>query len=366
MQSFLKHRPILVCVGLLAVAACRKASAPSKAGQPLPGASSAAAAAPANGAPAQPAPPPPQAGAPAAAKPVPAVLPAVVARVNGESIERWELENAIRGIKARAGSPMPAERRDEIIRGLVDQLIGYHILSQEAHARKLDATDADVDARIAQIKSGLPTPEAFQQALAARGLSLEQLRAQTRMSIQASKIIEAEVSGKISVADADVEAFYNQNLDRFRQGETVHASHILIATPQNADAAAKQQARVKAEVILKALKGGADFAAVARSQSMDPGSARNGGDLGFFQRGQMEPSFEQAAFALKPGTTSGIVETSYGFHIIRALEKRGPRTAPLAEVGPQVKEFLISQQREARINAFVDAAKARSRIEVLI
>src|SRR5581483_3525562 len=185
MQSFLKHRPILVCVGLLAVAACRKASAPSKAGQPLPGASSAAAAAPANGAPAQ-------------AKPVPAVLPAVVARVNGESIERWELENAIRGIEARAGSPMPAERRDEINRGLVDQLIGYHILSQEAHARKLDATDADVDARIAQIKSGLPTPEAFQQALAARGLSLEQMRAETRMSMQASKIIEAEVRGKIS------------------------------------------------------------------------------------------------------------------------------------------------------------------------
>jgi peptidyl-prolyl cis-trans isomerase C len=338
-----------------AAAGCKKPPSPSTTGQPIPGLASSS----------QPA-PPGQPGAPPAAKPVPAQLPAVIAKVNGEAIERWELENAIHGVEGRAGTPMPAERRDEIVRGLVDQLIAYHVLAQQAHARKMDASEADVDARVAQIKSGLPSPEAFQQALAAQGMSLEQLRKQTRMSIQVSKVLDTEVNNKVSVPDADVETFYKQNVDRFKQGETVHASHILIAMPKDADAAAKQKARATAQQVLKALRGGADFATIARAQSMDPGSARNGGDLGFFPKGQMEPAFEKAAFGLKPGATSGIVETPFGFHIIKVLERRGPRTAPLEEVGPQVKQFLTGQQREAKIQAFVNDAKAKSKIEVLI
>jgi peptidyl-prolyl cis-trans isomerase C len=344
----------IVCL-FVAAAACNKAPEPPKTGQPIPGLGTSA----------QPA-TPAQPAMPAAAKPVPAQLPPVVAKVNGESIERWELENAIHGVEGRAGAPMPPERRDEIVRGLVDQLIAYHVLSQQAHARKMDASDADVDARVAQIKSGLPSPEAFQQALAAQGMSIDQLRKQTRMSIQVSKVIDTEVASKIAVQDADVDAFYKQNIDRFKQGETVHASHILIAVPKDADTATKQQARVKAQLVLKTLRGGADFATIARAQSMDTGSAQNGGDLGFFPKGQMEPAFEKAAFELKPGATSGVVETPFGFHIIKVLERRGPRTAPLEEVGPQVKQYLTNQQREAKIQAFVNDAKAKSKIEVLI
>ena len=360
MPSFVKYAPIFVCASLVVVVGCRKAPASSTVGQPLPGAPGAASAPPSAGNAAGPA-----AAAPAP-RPVPAQLPAVVARVDGESVERWELENAIHGMEARAGGTMPPERRDEIVRSLVDQLIGYHVLSQEAHARKMDATDAEVEARIAQIKSGMASADAFQQALAAQGISVEQLRTETRMSLQAGKLVDAEVNSKIAVSDAEVATFYQQNIDRFKQGESVHASHILVAAPQNADPAARQQARVKAEVVLKAVKGGADFATVARSQSMDPGSAQNGGDLGFFPRGQMDPAFEKAAFALKPGATSGLVETQFGFHIIKVLEKRGPRTAPLTEVGPQVKDFLTNQQRESRINTLLAEVKAKRKIEVLI
>jgi peptidyl-prolyl cis-trans isomerase C len=359
------RRAWIVLFVVAAAAGCNKAPTPSKAGQPIPGLASSSQPTASQPAAAQPA-VPGQPAAPQAAKPVPAQLPAVVAKVNGESIERWELESAIHGVEGRAGTAMPTERRDEIVRGLVDQLIAYHILAQQAHARKMDASDADVDARVAQIKGGLPSAEAFQQALAAQGMSLDQLKKQTRMSIQVSKVIETEVNSKVSVPDADVESFYKQNVDRFKQGETVHASHILIAVPKDADAAAKQQARGRAQQVLKALRGGADFATIARAQSMDPGSAPNGGDLGFFPKGQMDPAFESAAFGLKPGTMSGLVESSFGFHIIKVLERRGPRTAPLAEVGPQVKQFLTNQQREAKIQAFVNDAKAKSKIEVLI
>ena len=217
-------------------------------------------------------------------KPLPAQLPSVIARVNGESVERWELETAIKGVEGRAGSPIPAERHDEIVRGLIDQLVAFHVLSQEAHARKLEVTDADVQARIGQFKGGFPDENAFQQALTAQGMTMPQLQKQTRMGLDVSKVLEAEVNTKIAVADTDVETFYKQNTERFKQGETVHASHILIGVPQGADAATKQAARAKAQAILKQVKAGGDFAALAKANSQD-GSAQNGGDLGFFPEG---------------------------------------------------------------------------------
>jgi len=307
--------------------------------------------------------------APAAAqapvKPLPAQLPDVIAKVNGERVERWELETAIKGVEGRAGSPIPPDRHDEIVRNLIDQLVAFHVLSQEAHARKLDATDTDVQARMGQFKGSFPDEKAFQQALTAQGMTLDQLQKQTRMGLDVSKVLDAEVNSKIAVPDADVDAFYKQNTERFKQGETVHASHILIGVPQGADAATKQAARAKAQQVLKQVKAGGDFAALAKANSQD-GSAQNGGDLGFFPKGQMEPTFEKTAFALKPGQTSGLVETPFGFHIIKVLERRAPRTAPLEEVAPQIKEFLSGQQRQAKITAFVDQAKAKSKIEILV
>ncbi len=216
-----------------------------------------------------------------------------------------------------------------------------------------------------QFKGGFPDEQAFQKALTAQGMTLDQLQKQTRMGLDVSKVLDAEVNSKIAVQDADVDAFYKENTERFKQGETVHASHILIGVPQGADAATKQAARLKAQQVLKQVKAGGDFAALAKANSQD-GSAQNGGDLGFFPKGQMEPTFEQTAFALKPGTTSGLVETPFGFHIIKVLERRPPRTAPLEEVAPQIKEFLTGQQRQAKISAFVDQAKAKSKIEILV
>ncbi len=290
----------------------------------------------------------------------------MLATVDSDKIERWELEGAIKGIEARAGSPIPADKRDEVIRGLLDQLIAYHVLASEARARKLAPTDAEVSERLTQIKGGFPNEQAFQQALTAQGMTLDQLQRQTRMGMEINKIIESEVASKIDVPDAEVGAFYQQNLQQFAEGESVHASHILITTPQGAEANQKEAAKTKAQQVLKQLKGGADFAKLAREQSQDPGSAPGGGDLGFFPKGQTDPAFETAAFGLKPGGLSDIVETQFGFHVIKLHEHRAARTAPLSEVSGQIKEFLTGQQRDAKIQAFVDDAKGRRKVQILV
>ena len=118
--------------------------------------------------------------------------------------------------------------------------------------------------------------------------------------------------------------------------------------------------------MLKTVKAGGDFATLARANSTDPGSAQNGGDLGFFPKGQMTPAFEEAAFKLKPGTTSALVETPFGFHIIKVLERRAPRTAPFAEVSGQIKDFLTQGQREQKLEQFVEQVKAKGKIEILV
>jgi peptidyl-prolyl cis-trans isomerase C len=299
-------------------------------------------------------------------KPMPAQLPDVLARVNGEPVERWEFDNAVKRLEARAGGSIPAERRDEILRGVLDQLVAYHLLAQEARARKFTAADQDVDTRVAEIRKNFPDEGAFTQAIAAQGLTVDHLRAQTRTNLEVQKVIDAEVSAKVSVQDGDVSTFYQQNLERFKQGESVHASHILIGVPQGATPEQKAAAKAKATAALKQVRGGADFAEVARAQSEDPGSARNGGDLGFFPRGQMTPAFEEAAFKLKTGAVSNIVETPFGFHIIKSLGRRPARTAPFAEVSGQIKDFLTQGQREQKLEQFIAQAKSKSKLEVLV
>lgn len=358
----MKNLLAAVCLVSLAIA-CKKATPPAPAAGSTP-----AATPPASGQPVPGQPPTGQAvpGQPATVKPMPPQIPAIVARVNGEAIERWEFDNAVKRVEARAGAPVPPDKRDEVLRNVLDQLIAYHLLAQESRSRKMDVPDSEVDARMAEIRKSFPDDKAFQQGIAAQGLTVDQVREQTRTNLQVSKIIDAEVASKIVVADAEISSFYQQNLERFKQGETVHASHILIGLPQNHTAEQKTQAKTKAQAVLKQVRDGADFAALARAESQDTGSAQNGGDLGFFPKGQMTPAFEEAAFKLKAGGLSPVVETPFGFHIIKVLERRGPRTTPLAEVGGQIKDFLEQGQRESKLEQFVEQVKAKSKVDILV
>lgn len=303
--------------------------------------------------------------APAAAKPVPPQLPEVVARVNGETISGKELDDAVKAVAGRAG-PVPPDERDRVYRGVLDNMIGYRLIVQEAKARKVAVPDTEVDAQVAQIRAQFGTDAQFQQALTAQKTTLEAVRSDTRDAISAEKLVDGEIAAKIAVKPEAVSDFYQKNQDKFQQGPRVRASHILIGIPQNADAATKQQAKSKAEALLKDLKAGKDFAATAKANSQDPGSAPNGGDLGYFEQGQMVPPFEQAAFALKPGETSEIVETQFGYHIIKVAEKQDSRVVPLEEAKQQIEQYLSEQNRHAETELFVNALKAKAKIEILI
>jgi len=341
--------PFLV---LLVLAACSRS---------VPAAASSESAAP------QASPPVAPAAVPAeSAKPVPAQLPDVVARVNGDAISKADLERAVAELEARAGQPLPADQRDRIVRGVLDQLIGYRLLLQESLARKIAVPEAEIEARLAQIRSQFPSEEAFTQTLELRKMTLARLRADAREGIQIDTMLKTDLAAKTAVTPEQVSEFYEKNPSEFQQRERVRASHILIRVPENADAATREQARARAVDVLKAVNAGNDFADIAKHVSEDPGSAPNGGDLGYFERGQMVGPFEQAAFSLAPAQTSELVESSFGYHIIRVADKQAPRTIPLADVRPQIQQYLEGQSREQQTEAFVDSLKARGKVDIYI
>src|SRR4051812_28184047 len=172
---------LLICVVVAAAAlgACRKA----------PQAQAAAATPQASGTPAG---QPPAATPPAPPKPVPAQLPEIVARVNGEAVNKADFERMVHTIEARAGQPIPPDRRDEILRGALDQLITYTLLSQESKNRGVKAEPAEIEAKMGQLKSQFPNQDAFDKALKERGMTMESLRKDAQVDLAVNKLMDAE------------------------------------------------------------------------------------------------------------------------------------------------------------------------------
>lgn len=165
----------------------------------------------------------------------------------------------------------------------------------------------------------------------------------------------AKAEAGVSVSGADLQAYYDQHREEYRVPEQVNVSHILIKTPLpgpdgKVDPKGAEEARKKAEDVLKQLKAGGNFAELAKKYSEDPGSGKNGGSLGWIGKGRTVPEFEQTAFSLAKGATSGLVQSSYGFHIIRLEDKQAAHVKPLEEVKDQI-EGVIRQQKAGQAAA---------------
>jgi peptidyl-prolyl cis-trans isomerase D len=169
-------------------------------------------------------------------------------------------------------------------------------------------------------------------------------------------LLEVEtVRQTVQVPDADVEAFYNQNKAQYSTEGRVRASHILLKTEGKDDATVK----AKAEALLAQAKApNADFAALAKANSEDEGSAVNGGDLNYFGKGQMVPEFEQAAFSLKPGQVSDLVKTTFGYHIIKVVDSQAETVRPVADVKPEIIEQLRWQKAQQQAEQIGKAMEA--------
>lgn len=288
-----------------------------------------------------------------------------VAIVNGEVITQADFDKAMNSAYLRLSRmskrPSPSHLQ-EIRKGILETLIGRELLLQESEKKGVTVSEKEIEAKIEDMKGRLPGEEEFKKTLAQMGVSEAMLRSRIKEGLTVQKIIEQEVGAGIIIHDTDAEKFYNQNKDSFKEHEKLHVSHILINVDPKADKDKKKEARKKIEQVQKKLKEGGDFAILAKEFSDCP-SASEGGDIGFFVPGDTVKPFEDAAMALKPGEISDIVETDFGYHIIKLMERVPETIMSFEQAKDEIKKYLKDQQIKKKTNSYIEKLKKTAKIE---
>ncbi len=284
---------------------------------------------------------------------------AVLVTVNGAEITQKQLDDLIkphleRLIKQAANLP-PAflEQQKTLYRQqALQEMISMELLNEKVKIAGIVVTEQDITDEIMKVASRQKPPATFDQFKAKMetyGYDFEQLKTQIRTVLGQQKLMAKEFPDEASFTEADAKAYYEKNKAKYDIPEQTRASHILIKTdltdPNSDPNQVKALARAKAEDLLKQINEGADFAALAKAHSQDPSSAPRGGDLSFFGRGKMVPPFDKAAFELKVGKVSNIVETQYGFHIIKVTDRKEASTTSFEEA----KAGIMAEQGQRKL-----------------
>ena len=258
----------------------------------------------------------------------------VVATVNGETITKDELYQAM---------------LTEGGRQVLDRLITNLLILQEGKRLGITVTDEEIDARIQNLINAnfYGMADSFYQALEQYGLTEESLK----KDIKTELILRKIAGEQISISDEEAREYFKANQQNYNIPEQVEARHILVDT------------REEAEEILELLKSGRDFAELAGEYSKDTLSAEQGGNLGFFQRGEMVPEFEEAAFSLPVNQVSDPIETTYGFHIIEVLGRKAAKEVAFEEVEEKVREALLEEQTMEQMNKQANLLREQASIE---
>ena len=288
-------------------------------------------------------------------------MPDVVAKVNDTEITKAELIARAESIQERLPAGTGRDSLD-FYRRVLDELISSELLYQSSIAKGFVPTEAEVDQQLAEIRSNFPDQAQFDQALAAQGLNAEKLRKMTTRNLG----VQAMISEGIEITAEQKQAYYDQNLERMKAPEQVRLSHILVSAEESATPEQRDQAKKKTEDIRARALAGEDFATLARENSDDPGSRANGGELPWVGRGDTVPPFEAAAFALSPGEISEVVETRYGYHVIKLAERKEGSVVAFEQAEPRIEQVLRDQAIQERLRTEIEALRAAGDIEIFI
>ncbi len=254
------------------------------------------------------------------------------ASVNGEKITKEELNTKLTDMYG-----------DDIL----DSLITNKVIEMEATKEKVKVTGNEIDEELTKLQESYGGEEAFAAALEQNQVSMDKIREDIEIYLLAEKMIGAS----IDVSEEEMKTYFEENKESFDQKEQVKASHILVED----EATAK---KVKEE-----LDNGKDFAELAKEYSTDSSNAANGGDLGYFGKGEMAEEFEKTAFALKAGAISEPVKTEFGYHIIKLADKKAEKAAEFEEHKEEIKELLFDQKVQAEYTNWMEEKKAEYEIK---
>ncbi len=295
----------------------------------------------------------------------------IVANVNDGSVSRKDFDRTMvvaakqfegNGFQQQAVSPVNLKK--EVLTRLVD----FELMLQDSKKRGIVIEDSHLDENVATFKKRLGEEAEFQTFLKENDFTEAEMREQFQRELAMHGLqtsLYTELQEKVSITDEDIKEFYEANQVKFKRPEQVKASHILITVDETADEAAKAEAREKIVSLQKEITAGGDFAEIAKANSQCP-SAANGGDLGFFGKGQMVKPFEEAAFSLNVNEVSDVVETQFGYHLIRLEEKREASMTPLDELKDKIEKYLSQQKLEQAQQDYLQGLRDNAKITYLV
>lgn len=319
-----------------------------------------------------------------------------IIQVNGQSIFKSEFEKAIdlelnnSPFKAFGGANNFVKSDENFMyliykEKVVKELIVKSLIDSEISKRGITVTEDDIKEEMKSIIDKVGSKEELNKTLKQRGVSNNEFKTDLENQIKIKKLVRS--INNIKISDADAKKYYDSNLDKFKHDEQVRASHILISSDllkiiqqikaKNKDiSAADMNAKVekiqaeqkaKAEAILKEVKANPDnFEKIAKQKSEDKGSAERGGELGFFSKEAMVPEFSKAAFAMKPNTISEeLVQTSYGYHIIKVTDRIEPGITPFEKIKEEIKFYLETEEQMKVLKNLVDGLMNTAKIEYI-
>ncbi|GAQ25307.1 peptidylprolyl isomerase [Tepidanaerobacter syntrophicus] len=259
----------------------------------------------------------------------------VVARVNDEVITKDELYDAL-----------VQENGDAVL----NSLIANKIVELEAKKQNITVSEEDVQKEVDKLAEQYGGEEAFTQFLDMYGYSLDGIKDNIKMNLYVKKLLEPT----IKIEESEIKSYFDENKASFDTPEQVKASHILVDTEE------------KAKEVKQKLQDGEDFAELAKTYSTDTSNNQQGGELGYFSKGQMTPEFEAAAFSLKVGEISDPVKTEFGYHIIKVEDKKEAKEATYEESKDKIKEALLEEKLSTAFSTWIQEKFSEYKIETLI
>jgi peptidyl-prolyl cis-trans isomerase SurA len=289
----------------------------------------------------------------------------VVAVVNGDAVLMSELQEAMilfqRETRAPGGA---AADREELERKVLNRMIDHRLQIQEARREKIEVSDEDVRAVVDDfVRKNGGDRQQVEGQLVAQGMSWEALRRELRDQLLAQRIRSRRVSRRVQITEAEVDAYVAESRSKLEAGLKYHVRHLAVLAQPPESPAAWERAQAAVEAAAAEARGGADFAALARTRSQDP-SAATGGDLGWMARGELEPLFEEPILRLKKGEVTPPIRSRVGFHLFYLEDREDLTPEMLADARAQARELLYQRRAQERLEEWMEGLRRRALIAV--
>lgn len=302
----------------------------------------------------------------------------IVAKGKGFDVKRSQIDDAFlafKGHRAAMGEAVPDAMRPQIEADILEKLIATQLFLRRATANDKTQAKGIAETFIAEQKKQALSEDSYRRQLLAVGMTPESFSQQIHEQAIVKAVIDREIKAVKTVPDSEARKFYADNPSLFQEPEHLRASHVLISTRDSiagkpVSSELKLQKRRLAESIVTRAKAGEDFAKLVREFSNDASSKERGGEYTFARAKDdpgraMAPEFEAAAFSMKVNQVSDVVETGFGYHVIKLLERVPARKVEYAKVETRIKENLLREAVEKELPAFIEKLKKEFAVEVM-